>query len=196
MGNQDRPRRALLRAFWNAHGTLPVQEWPAFTEAAFALPQREAYYAALDYPQTRGREWTPELLPAFELALRHNPWWDTVDVAAAKLIGPLLLRYPAIRDAAVTRWMASRQLWMARTAIIFQLGPGPKTDERLLFDVIRQLSGHQDFFIRKAIGWALRQRARRRTGGGHPICGGKSALDVKQAGGPSTPMIGEEKYSV
>ncbi|CAN5150855.1 hypothetical protein BH23BAC3_BH23BAC3_28500 [soil metagenome] len=71
--------------------------------------------------------------------------------------GSIFLKFPAQRDEVVERWAASGDLWLQRTTLIFQLGYKDKTDADMLFDQVRRFKGHEDFFIRKAIGWALRE---------------------------------------
>ncbi|MDY0078468.1 MAG: DNA alkylation repair protein, partial [Bacteroidales bacterium] len=69
-------------------------------------------------------------------------------------------RFPEIRDETLSKWMLSGNFWLQRSCLIFQLKYKEQTDEALLFELCRQLGGEKEFFIRKAIGWALRQYAR------------------------------------
>jgi len=86
-------------------------------------------------------------------------WWDTVDALATRFVGDLVRRHPAL-VATMDDWSAEPDLWLVRTAILHQLHYGPATDTERLFAYCSRQAGHPDFFVRKAIGWALRHYAR------------------------------------
>ena len=86
-------------------------------------------------------------------------WWDTVDGLAAWTAGPLVAANPELL-ATMDRWIVSDNICLARTAIIFQLGYKDRTDADRLFRYAAARAEDTEFFIRKAIGWALRQYAR------------------------------------
>jgi 3-methyladenine DNA glycosylase AlkD len=91
-------------------------------------------------------------------------WWDVVDNIAGNRVGPILRSSPGIVTPVVRSWAVDDDLWVRRTAILCQLGSKAATDTELLAHVLeRNLedSHHgREFFIRKAVGWALRQHAR------------------------------------
>jgi 3-methyladenine DNA glycosylase AlkD len=86
-------------------------------------------------------------------------WWDTVDPLAARFVGGLVRRHPQLL-AEMDRWSVEENMWLVRTAILHQLYYGAQTDTARLFEYCTRQAGHPDFFVRKAIGWALRQYAR------------------------------------
>ena len=86
-------------------------------------------------------------------------WWDYVDVIAGKRIGALLAHYPAEMRSLLRTWSRSPDMWKRRTAILAQLGFKEATDLHLLYACIEPNLADREFFIRKAIGWALRQYA-------------------------------------
>jgi 3-methyladenine DNA glycosylase AlkD len=86
-------------------------------------------------------------------------WWDTVDALAAGVVGSLVRRHPELRST-MDEWLAGDDLWLTRTAILHQLNHREATDAAWLFAACAARADHRDFFIRKAIGWALRQYAR------------------------------------
>ena len=86
-------------------------------------------------------------------------WWDTVDPLATRVVGGLVRRHPEL-TAEMDAWSVAENLWLVRTAILHQLHYGPDTDTDRLFGYCTRQAGHRDFFVRKAIGWALRQYAR------------------------------------
>lgn len=92
-----------------------------------------------------------------EYMIINKSWWDTVDFIASNIVGTYLKKNPDKIDFWINRWMDSGNMWLQRVCLLFQLKYGKNTNKELLFSLCKQLSEHQDFFIRKAIGWALRQ---------------------------------------
>ena len=90
----------------------------------------------------------------------HQFWWDSADAVAAKLIDGHFKLFPHLIKPHTAAWRDTNDLWLQRTCLIFQLKYGVSTDEEMLFEYILQLSKSKEFFIRKAIGWALRQHAK------------------------------------
>jgi 3-methyladenine DNA glycosylase AlkD len=86
-------------------------------------------------------------------------WWDTVDALAAHLVGSLVRRHPGLVST-MDEWIDDDNLWVIRTALLHQLTYREATDHVRLFDYCLRQAHHRDFFIRKAIGWALRSYAR------------------------------------
>ncbi len=123
-----------------------------------AQPEREFAYVAVDLVN-RHRRVLPEssLMTLRSLAL-HVPWWDTVD-AWATMIGRVGLRHRAW-DAQVAAWATDEELWARRIALVFQVGRKQDVDLALLFAACRANFGDRDFFMRKGIGWGLRDAAR------------------------------------
>ncbi|MCD1261456.1 DNA alkylation repair protein [Paenibacillus athensensis] len=150
----------LLRAFWQEEGLPAADELLIVVAELWALPEREYHYAAMQLLEKRRKLLTPQSLALLERLIVDKAWWDTVDLLASQTVGGLLLRHPELIDDAVARWMASGHMWLQRTALLFQLKYKQRTDTELLFDCIRRLAGSREFFIRKAIGWALREYAK------------------------------------
>jgi 3-methyladenine DNA glycosylase AlkD len=87
-------------------------------------------------------------------------WWDFTDELANRHVGPLLRAHPGELTPLVRGWITDPDRWLRRTSVICQLGAGPATDLALLTDAIEANLHDRDFFLRKGIGWALRQHAR------------------------------------
>ncbi|GFO48691.1 DNA alkylation repair protein [Plakobranchus ocellatus] len=87
-------------------------------------------------------------------------WWDTVDPLASKVVGPLVKKYPDHLLPVMDEWNVSGVTWLVRTSIIYQLGYGRDTDAPRLFRYCLKVAHEDEFFIQKAIGWALRQHYR------------------------------------
>ncbi|WP_122262868.1 DNA alkylation repair protein [Ornithinimicrobium cerasi] len=127
---------------------------------------REERYAAVAVARDRvAARWRdPELLGLCRHLVVTGAWWDLVDETAGHLVGPVLLAHRAEVTPVVDAWATGEDLWLRRTAILSQLGHGAATDTALLERcVVANLEGSPfggEFFVRKAIGWALRQHAR------------------------------------
>jgi 3-methyladenine DNA glycosylase AlkD len=122
---------------------------------------REERYAAIalcEWKKAKAFQ-TLETLPIYEEMIVTGAWWDVVDVLASRCVGLLLSRYPKSVGKEMLRWSRSEDMWKRRTSIICQLGFKEKTDLKLLYACIEPSLGSKEFFLRKAIGWALRQYA-------------------------------------
>ncbi|HEY0451456.1 DNA alkylation repair protein [Actinophytocola sp.] len=155
-------RRALGRRLFAEYPLSDVDAWRAtvlslWREASF----REERYLALDLTgHRRYADWqTPLLLPMYEELIVTGAWWDFVDELASRRIGPLLRAHRATVTPVMQRWANDPHLWRRRTSIICQLGSKEDTDTDLLIHCIEANLHDRDFFIRKGIGWALRQFA-------------------------------------
>ena len=107
--------------------------------------------------ERRYREFqTLAALPVYEELIVRGAWWDLVDEIATHRLGPLLLSYPAEMRRKMLDWSRDRSLWKRRSSIISQMTLKEMTDRELLYACIEPNLSDGDFFIRKAIGWALR----------------------------------------
>jgi len=150
--------RRIARA--RGHG---VRDVPRLLGAARTLwddawfrEERYAALALLGLPTLKG---DPDLVPLIEHMVRTGQWWDFTDELAHR-VADLLDAYPAETALVVRTWSVDDDMWMRRIAIIAQLGRRDRLDRALLTDVIDQNAADPEFFIRKAIGWALRDAAR------------------------------------
>ncbi|MFD3627191.1 DNA alkylation repair protein [Streptomyces sp. NPDC058698] len=123
------------------------------------LPEREYHYFAVDYLRRYVRHCSSGFLPVTRHLVTTVPWWDTVDPLAAHVVGALVAADPGL-TADMDEWIADDDMWLARTALLHQLRFRERTDTERLFDYCLRRSGHPDFFVRKAIGWCLREYAR------------------------------------
>jgi 3-methyladenine DNA glycosylase AlkD len=143
-----------------------LADLPSPTEAQLAAtarllwkqPEREFQYAGCDLLAKHVSVAGPSFIDvAHELVVTRS-WWDTVDALAAHTVGPLVRRHPELTGA-MDDWIRSDDLWVARTAILHQLTFGEHTDADRLLGYCRIRATDSEFFIRKAIGWALRSYA-------------------------------------
>ena len=120
--------------------------------------KREERYAAVEILNHAGhRRWvTAPVFPTIEELVVTGAWWDFVDAIASHAVGTALANDPAEVSALLRMWSVDPDIWKRRTAILAQLKRGPDIDQALLFDLIEPSIGDSEFFLRKAIGWALR----------------------------------------
>ncbi len=153
----SKPLRALIEK--DAFKKYPIEnesELISHLTDLWNKEHREFQYAAMQLAVKYRKLWSLEIFHTFEFMIRTKSWWDTVDTVASTLVGPLVLRYPELIPA-VDHWIQDPYLWIRRSAIIFQLTWKHKTDQVRLFANCTQSMHECDFFMRKAIGWALRQ---------------------------------------
>ncbi len=119
--------------------------------------ERECQFTQLDLMNRMKKNLSPENLPLLEFLITSKSWWDTVDGLSAWFVGELFKRYPDLIPSNTEKWMSSDNIWLQRSCLLFQLKYKKDTDLDLLFGFITELSHHKSFWIRKAIGWTLRE---------------------------------------
>ena len=127
--------------------------------ACWELPEREYQYFACGLLRRHARACSAGFLGTAARLITTKPWWDTVDALAAHLVGPLVAGHPALVRS-MDAWIRGDDLWLLRGALLHQLTYRERTDAVRLFDYCTRAAHNRDFFIRKAIGWALREYAR------------------------------------
>ena len=122
---------------------------------------REERYAALLLAGDKRAQafQTPSTMKMYEEFVTTGAWWDYVDDIASHRVGPILRDHPARMRRMMLTWSKSDNLWKRRTAILCQLGFKAETDLELLYACIAPSLESREFFLQKAIGWALRQYA-------------------------------------
>jgi 3-methyladenine DNA glycosylase AlkD len=152
-------RRAAQRSSLDRLAGLDGDGLLAVADACWQEPERELHYVAADALRRFNRVLGPGHLGRVRALVTTNSWWDTVDLLAVRVVGPLVARNREL-VAEMDRWIDDPDRWVARTALLHQLLAKSDTDADRLFNHARRRAGDEDFFIRKAIGWALRQYAR------------------------------------
>lgn len=153
-------RRLVARRLRDECPPASAGEYRAQVEELWSLAHREEKYLAIDVAQAHRRFITFEQLDLYERMVREGGWWDFVDEIAAHLVGRVVLDDRERMGPVLERWIDDPDLWIRRTAILSQLLHKDRTDAEMLFDFCLRRAGEKEFFIRKAIGWALRQYAR------------------------------------
>jgi 3-methyladenine DNA glycosylase AlkD len=151
---------ALQKEFFEKFDFPPLSELDTVLRDLWSLPQREFQYVAVGLLGRFNQEIPAKFIKTIEYLIVTKSWWDTVDSIAGGTVGVHLRRFPEVREKHLAKWRASDNFWLRRTAILFQLNYKNETDFDLLCEIIRENLGSREFFINKAIGWALRQYAR------------------------------------
>jgi 3-methyladenine DNA glycosylase AlkD len=157
-------RQSLLKEFFKKHGKPCLEDLPEVVLALWELPEREFQYIALSLLEKNVKKMSEEHLKLAETLIVSKSWWDTVDHLATRIVGTILKNYPELIAPYTRKWIQSDNFWLNRTAILFQLKYKTDTDESLLYDYIRMHKDSGEFFIQKAIGWALREYSKTNPG--------------------------------
>jgi 3-methyladenine DNA glycosylase AlkD len=157
------PRRVLMRELLAVRPPVARATWAATVRALWdGAAYREERYAAVDLCGHRSaRAWQDAAtVPLYEHFIVTGAWWDHVDAVAIHLVGSILRADPAGVGPSIRRWIDDEDRWLRRSAIIVQLRAKRATDTALLAAAIEPNVDDPDFFIRKGIGWALREYAK------------------------------------
>ncbi|MER3556414.1 MAG: DNA alkylation repair protein [Meiothermus sp.] len=125
----------------------------------WALPEREFQYTAYELLWANRNALTPSSLALAKKLLTQKPLWDSVDALSGSLVGPLVLRFPKLKTE-MDRFARHPNFWLRRRALIHQLGYKHHTDAEQLFRYCLDNAADGEFFIRKGMGWALREYAK------------------------------------
>jgi 3-methyladenine DNA glycosylase AlkD len=156
-GIKSPQRREILRAFLKEYGLPAVADLPQVTRVLWDLTQREQQYNALDILIRLQKKLEPDFLPTLQWLITTKSWWDSVDGLATNIAGTLFMNHPGTAHTAVQQWRSVENIWLRRTTLLHQLKYKDQTDVPLLFSLIEENLQDNEFFIQKAIGWALRE---------------------------------------
>lgn len=156
------PLRAVCKRIFSKHPIVDCDTWQKdvldlWRNASY----REERYCAIELSgDKRATSFhTIAILPMVQEMITTGAWWDYVDVLASHRLGTMLERDPVPMKEAMLEWSTSENMWMRRSSILCQLRFGEDTDLELLYACIEPSLSSKEFFLRKAIGWALRQYA-------------------------------------
>ena len=128
----------------------------------WSLPHREEKYLAIGFAWTFRKYVVFSQIDLFERMIVEGAWWDFVDELASPIVGKVVLEDRAIMRPVLEKWIEGPDMWLRRSAILCQNRHKDQTDQEMLFDFCLRRADEKEFFIRKAIGWALREYARSR----------------------------------
>ncbi|MEH7074545.1 DNA alkylation repair protein [Neobacillus drentensis] len=153
-----KPERSLLeKKFFQGTKVLKEPFNQEFIRELWAQDEREYQYTALVYMEKTLNKLEKTDLPFMEELITTKSWWDTVDAIAPKPVGKIAEKFPEVAAETIDGWAMNDNLWLRRAALLFQLKYKEKTREELLYKYIQQNAQSREFFIQKAIGWALRE---------------------------------------
>ena len=152
-------RSDIQKTVWAEHAlSTDAPELADFVDACLARPQREWHYTAVAAMRRQGRYLHADSWDTVRTIATTHPWWDTIDELAKHVAGRIVTN-DATQVEVMDDWVRSDHMWVARVAILHQLGFKDRTDAARLFHYCDLRADEGDFFYRKAIGWALRQYA-------------------------------------
>jgi len=157
LGVQTPDRRNIFKQVVSETGLPDTDEMPAVVRELWQQPEREYSHCAVDLLDKMAFCLSPLHRPLLEELITTKSWWDTVDMLATHHVAYLFRHYPACRDRAIRDWTRHDNIWLHRSSILFQLKYKQHTDRELLFSLIKTHGQSDEFFIQKAIGWALRE---------------------------------------
>lgn len=157
LGIKTPERRKISTELFKAFEINKMPFQVDFVLKLWEMNEREYQYVALDYIDRSLKEIKLDHIDLFETLITSKSWWDTVDMLAQKPVGQLAFKYPVLIDQRIENWSTEDNLWLRRTSILFQLKYKEKTNEELLYTYIKRNADSNEFFIQKAIGWALRE---------------------------------------
>ncbi len=153
-------RDSLMKAVFKGLTKPTADDVLAFAAAMWELPEREYQYVGVGLLHRYDKLLPPSALPELERLITTKSWWDSVDELAGHPVGSIVRRHPEQRSV-MDAWLVSDNMWLTRTAIIHQIHARDDTDEAWLFNACATRATDTEFFVRKAIGWALRSHAHR-----------------------------------
>ncbi len=157
LGIKSPERKEIYKKFFKVNGLPGQSEIDSIIRELWNMPEREYQYFAVTLMEKVIQKADPEIIELIEFLIINKSWWDSVDGIACNLTGILFMNYPDIIDKITSKWMDSENIWLQRTCILFQLKYKQKTDFKLMKKFMLKCAGSKEFFIQKAIGWALRE---------------------------------------
>jgi len=156
-GIQANPRRAICSQFLKDYGMPEKRDLFELIKLLWEKDEREFQHFGVELAQKFKNNIEKNDLELFQWMIVNKSWWDTVDFIAPNLVGNYLRLYNQHSGQVMRKWLDSGNMWLQRTTLIFQLKYKENTDVDLLTRQILALKDSKEFFIRKAIGWALRE---------------------------------------
>ena len=156
-GVQKPDRVPLIREMKNRFPPVSLSDYQRNVLALWQLEHREEKYLAINYADSFKQYMIPQAVPLFERLVREGQWWDFVDPIASWLVGRTLLSHEESLRPVIETYVQDEDFWIRRTALLAHLGHKKMTNSEALFRYCTALAGEKEFFIRKAIGWALRE---------------------------------------
>lgn len=160
-GVKSEPRKTIHKEVTSQHKDEVKTNYKEIAKLLFQFPEREYQYCAIDllikhWP----KHFVQNDITLIEYFISTKSWWDSVDPLAKYILGGYLKQFPDETEWVIEKFAHSDNMWLNRSAIIYQLGYKKDTDAARLFGVCKHFNTSKEFFIQKAIGWALREYAK------------------------------------
>lgn len=153
-------RREIQKPFFVNNHLPEKRELDGIVKELWSRPERECQYFAQELVFKYHKQLEEKDIELFEYMIIHKSWWDTVDFISNKLVGEYFKKYPEQIGKHVEEWLKSNNIWLQRSALLFQLKYRDNLNPELLSFIIHGLLNSKEFFINKAIGWVLREYSR------------------------------------
>jgi len=156
-----KPARALVeRELKERFVPTSADQYRRNVLALWNLKHREEKYLAIGYARTFKKFVSFEQIDLYRQMIVEGAWWDLVDELAISIVGKVVMNDRARLRPTLEKWIEHEDTWLRRAALICQIGHKRETDAEMLFDFCLRRAHEKEFFIRKAIGWALREFAK------------------------------------
>ena len=159
-GVTSQPRKAISRRLATEFPAMSRTDYEFGVRALWRGSHREEKYLAVAYARRFPRYITLSSIPMYRSMVTQGAWWDFVDEIAAHLVGTVLFNQRDQLTPRIAAWTTDNNMWIRRTSILAQLRHKASTDTELLDLACTRNLESTEFFIRKAIGWALREYAK------------------------------------
>ena len=156
LGIKSPLRKELEKQFFKETGILKEEFNKDFVVGLWEKDEREYQYTAITYTGKFIKKLPKDAIQFLERLITTKSWWDSVD-SIAPLVGELARKYPELVEETINHWSVDENYWLRRVAILFQLKYKQQTNETLLYDYMVKNADSKEFFLQKAIGWALRE---------------------------------------
>ncbi len=153
-------RRWICKAWMKEMNITNEEELQTMVREFWLMEEREFQYCAIELMAFHKKLWKENIISVFEHCVKHKSWWDTVDFISSECLGPYFKIFPGNIEKITGRWNISDNMWLQRSSLLFQKNYKEHTDIVLLSKYIKHLATSKEFFIRKAIGWVLREYAK------------------------------------
>ncbi|MFD0861952.1 DNA alkylation repair protein [Sungkyunkwania multivorans] len=151
-------RRELLKEVLKSHVDEVQQQLDSVVYDLYSQNYRELHMCGMElYYKFKNKKYMLGDIAMIKYLITTHSWWDTVDYIAKWILGGYLLKFPEEKRTVIDTFSSAHDMWLNRSAILFQLGYKAKTDSEELFKQCKKHADSDEFFIKKAIGWALRE---------------------------------------
>ena len=161
LGIKTEKRRAIFKSIYEQNKAEIKSNFRTIAWELFQMKEREFHQVAIDLlVKEYKKNFVIEDIKLIEKLIITNSWWDSVDTIAKYLLGGYLQQFPLETLKVIERFSNSKNMWLNRSAILFQLSYKEKTNFEILISECEKHKHSNEFFIQKAIGWALRDYSR------------------------------------